>query len=276
MRIDAHQHFWRYHPVDYAWIDGSMAAIQKDFLPGDLRPLLQQQGFDGTVLVQTEQSEESNDFMLALGKEHAFIKGVVGWTDLTAADIHDKLAQYREHRLLKGFRHILQGETDRAFMLREDFLRGIAALHSFSFTYDILIFPDQLPYLEAFVRKFPEQRFVVDHLAKPYIKKGEIAEWKKGMRSIAAFPNVFCKVSGMVTEADWQHWKIEDFSPFLDEVVSAFGTERLLYGSDWPVCLVAASYQQQLGILEAYFSSFSASEKAAVFGGNAVRFYQLT
>ena len=276
MRIDGHQHFWNYHPVDYAWIDESMAVIQKDFLPGDLYPILQQHGFDGSILVQSEQTEKSNAVMLALAKANPFIKGVVGWTDLSAPDVGEKLAQFQQQPILKGFRHVLQGEKDRAFMQREDFLRGISLLQSFSFTYDILIFPDQLPFTEKFVKRFPEQKFIIDHLAKPFIKKGDLDEWKRAMEKIAASPNVFCKISGMVTEADWHQWKKEDFKPYLDTVVTAFGTGRIVYGSDWPVCLVAASYQQQLEIVEDYFSSFSAKEKAAVFGGNAVQFYQLT
>jgi L-fuconolactonase len=276
MRIDAHQHFWQYNPVDYSWIDDSMAAIRKDFFPGDLAPLLHRHGFDGCVLVQSEQTEKSNDFLLKMAAKNTFIKGVVAWTDFTAADIREKLALLQQQSAIKGFRHILQGEKDRAFMLREDFLAGIAALNEFNFTYDILIFPDQLPFTESFIQKFPGQKFIIDHLAKPYIKKGEIGEWQAAMEKIAAFPNVYCKLSGMATEADWQQWRKEDFIPYLDVVVNAFGAKRVVYGSDWPVCLVAATYQQQLELVEGYFSSYTASEKAAIFGGNAVQFYQLT
>jgi L-fuconolactonase len=276
MRIDAHQHFWRYNPVDYAWIDESMAAIQRDFLPADLAPVLQQHGFDGCVVVQTEQTEESNQTLVDWASANPFIKGVVGWTDLTAPNIKDALSAYKKHKTVKGFRHVLQGEKDRAIMLRDDFKRGIAALGDAGFTYDILIYLDQLPFIETFVQEFPEQRFIIDHLAKPYIKRGEVDEWKGHMQKIGTFQNVYCKVSGMVTEASWQAWKKEDFWPYLDAVVAAFGTERLVYGSDWPVCLVAASYGAMLGIVEDYFSSFSADEKEAIFGGNAVRFYQLS
>lgn len=276
MRIDAHQHFWQYNPVDYSWIDESMAVIQQNFLPDQLAPLLQQEGFDGCVLVQTEQTKESNDFLLQQAALFPFIKGVVGWIDLTSENIKEELETYKENIVLKGFRHILQGESDRAYMLREDFRQGIAALKEFAYTYDILIYPDQLTYTERFVQQFPEQKFIIDHLAKPYIKKGKIEEWKESIGKIAAYPNVLCKVSGMVTEADWKQWKKEDFTPYLDVVVNAFGTQRVVYGSDWPVCLVAATYQQQLQIIEDYFSSFTAAEKAAVFGGNAVQFYQLT
>jgi L-fuconolactonase len=195
--------------------------------------------------------------------------------DLTSENIKHDLEIYKAHPVLKGFRHVLQGEADRAFMLRDDFRRGIAALKEFDYTYDILIYPDQLPFTETFVQQFPGQRFIIDHLAKPYIRRGEIEEWKGYLQKIAAHQNVFCKVSGMVTEADWKKWKKQDFTPYLDVVVSAFGTDRLVYGSDWPVCLVAASYAEMLQIVETYFSSFTESEKAAIFGGNAVRFYQL-
>lgn len=276
MRIDAHQHFWQYNPVDYGWIDDAMAVIQKDYLPQHLAPLLQEYGFDGCVLVQTEQTEKCNDFLLKLAEENSFIKGIVGWTDLRSENIKDQLVAYQAHTVLKGFRQILQGEKDRAFMLRDNFKRGMAALKEFNYTYDILIYPDQLSYTEIFVREFPEQQFIIDHLAKPYIKKGEIAEWKSYMDRIASYPNVYCKVSGMVTEADWKGWKKKDFAPYLDVVVNAFGTQRLVYGSDWPVCLVAATYEQQLHITEDYFSAFSKAEKEAIFGGNAVQFYQLS
>lgn len=276
MRIDAHQHFWQYNPVDYSWIDERMAVNQRNFLPDDLAPLLRQYGFDGCVLVQTEQTKESNDFLLQQAAQYPFIKGVVGWVDFTSENIRQELEIYKEHSVLKGFRHVLQGEVDRAYMLRKDFCRGIAALKDFGYTYDILIYPDQLPYMETFVRQFPDQQFIIDHLAKPYIKKGEIKDWKEYIEKIAAYPNVFCKLSGMVTEADWSGWKKEDFTPYLDEVVAAFGTQRLVYGSDWPVCLVVASYAEILQIVEDYFSLFSETEKAAIFGGNAVQFYNLT
>ena len=276
MRIDAHQHFWLYNPVDFDWIDGSMAVIQKDFVPEELAPLLQQHGFDGCVLVQTEQTKKGNDWLLEQAVNFPFIKGVVGWVDFTNKNISDELEEYTRHPVVKGFRHILQGEKDRAYMMRDDFCRGIAALKTFGYTYDILIFPDQLPFTETFVRQFPEQKFIIDHLAKPFIKTGELGEWKASIKKIAAAPNVYCKVSGLVTEANWKTWRNEDFTPYLDVVVAAFGTERLVYGSDWPVCLVAATYEQQLRLTEDYFSSFTNTEKAAIFGGNAVNFYQLT
>jgi L-fuconolactonase len=275
MRIDAHQHFWQYNPTDFDWITDDMAVIRRNFLPEDLKPLLQQQQFDGCVLVQTEQTTEGNEFLLQCAKENDFIKGIVGWIDLQAPDVEEQLASYQQHSRIKGFRHILQGEKQRDFMLQESFKRGIAALQKFDYTYDILIYPDQLSFTEIFVTHFPEQKFIIDHLAKPYIKKGEIAEWKKHIQRIAAYPNVYCKVSGMVTEADWKGWKKDDFVPYMDAVVEAFGVDRLLFGSDWPVCLVAASYSKVVELAEQYFQQFTKDEQEKIFGGNAVTFYNL-
>ena len=274
-RIDAHQHFWNFDPVRDSWITEEMAVIQRDFLPQDLEPLLKQNSFDGCVVVQSDQSEEHNGFLLDLAERNEFIKGVVGWVDLRSDDINDRLSHYQSFTKMKGFRHVLQGEQDRAFMLQPSFKRGIAALQEFDFTYDILIFADELRFVPEFVNAFPDQRFIIDHIAKPDIKNQNVKDWQKDMEAAAQFSNVYCKVSGMVTEADWKHWRQQDFIPYLDAVVEAFGAERLCYGSDWPVCLVAANYQEQLGILENYFTSFTQAERAAIFGGNAIEFYKL-
>ena len=274
-RIDSHQHFWKYDPVRYAWIDQSMSLIQRDFLPDDLRPLLSANGFDGCVAVQAEQSVAENEFLLSHAKQHNFIKGVVGWIDFQADDIHEQLSKFSQFKKMRGFRHILQGEKQRDFMLRPAFKRGIAALHTFGFTYDILIFPDQLQFAKKFIEAFPYQPFVIDHLAKPYIKDRKIDEWKKEISAIAKFENVLCKVSGMVTEADWKHWSKEDFKPYLDVVVEAFGMKRLMFGSDWPVCLTAAPYTEVVKLVSDYFSNFSQNEKDDFFGRNAAQFYKL-
>lgn len=274
-RIDSHQHFWKFDPVRDAWITEDMGAIRRDFLPHDLAPVLKAHGMDGCVTVQADQSAAENDFLLALAAEHDWIKGVVGWVDFQAADITEQLARYEEHKKLKGFRHVLQGEPQRDFMLRPAFLNGIRALREFNFSYDILIFPDQVGFAETFARKFPDQRFVIDHLAKPYIRDKKLDPWRHDMQRLAALDNVSCKVSGMVTEANWQSWKKQDFFPYLDVVVSAFGTDRLLFGSDWPVCLVAASYGEMMAIVTDYFSTLSENEQAKIFGGNAAKFYNL-
>lgn len=275
LRIDAHQHFWNFDPVRDIWITEDMSVIRRSFLPTDLLPLLQQHALDGCVAVQADQSEEETAFLLHLASQYDFIKGVVGWIDLQADDIVDRLDYYQSFPVLKGFRHILQGEEDRALMLKPAFKRGIAALQPYGFTYDILIFPDQLKYVVELLESFPEQRFVIDHLAKPRIRDKEIKEWEKDMAAIAVYPNVYCKVSGLVTEADWKHWRPEDFTPYLDCLVKTFGTNRIMYGSDWPVCLVAASYEQTFCIIKEYFEKFPQKEQELIFGGNAVTFYKL-
>jgi len=274
-RIDAHQHFWKFDPVRDSWITDDMKVIQQDFFPGDLKPLLEAHKIGGCVAVQADQSETENLFLLSLADQHDFIKGVVGWIDLRANDIAQKLEQYAEQKKLKGFRHVLQGEKQRDFMLRPDFKKGISELKQLGYTYDILIFPDQLKFTEEFVKQFPDQPFVLDHLAKPYIKNKKIDEWKRGIKGLAQYENVYCKVSGMVTEADWKNWKREDFKPYLDVIVESFGMKRIMYGSDWPVCLVAASYGQMFNITKDYFSRFSQDEQDLFFGVNAIRFYNL-
>jgi L-fuconolactonase len=273
--VDSHQHFWTYDPIDHNWINDEMLVIRKDFLPGDLLPILQQNNIDGCVAVQADQSEKETDFLIGLANKNSFIKGVVGWIDLRAENIKNRLAHYQEYSVVKGFRHILQGE-DPAFMLQPDFVRGIAALKEFGFTYDILVYPQHLSSVVALVKQFPEQPFVIDHIAKPFIKDGLVDAWKTGMQTIARFPNVYCKVSGMVTEADWKNWKQEDFTPYLDTAVNSFGINRLMYGSDWPVCLVAASYEKMMEVVKKYFSSFSEAEKEMIMGGTASRFYGLS
>jgi len=275
LRIDSHQHFWKYDPVRYDWIDDSMSVIQQDFLPEDLATILKANGFDGCITVQSHQSEQENEFQLANADRHSFIKGVVGWVDLQSPKIEERLDYYQEFEKLKGFRHILQGESQRDFMLRPDFLKGINLLKKYGYTYDILIFPDQLKYTAEFVAQFPDQRFVIDHIAKPNIKQQELKEWERGIKAIAAFKNVYCKVSGMVTEADWDNWQPSDFNNYLEVVTNNFGTNRLMYGSDWPVCKVAADYEQVVNIVKDYFSAFSQTEQKAFFGGNAIEFYNI-
>ncbi len=273
--IDSHQHFWKFDPVRDSWIDDSMKVIQKDFLPADLEIILKENGIDGSVVVQSDQSENENEFQLKNADQHDFIKGVVGWVDLQSADIEDKLDYYQQFKKLKGFRHVLQGETQRDFMLQSKFQRGVGLLHKYGFTYDLLILPDQLKYATQLAATFPQQLFVLDHIAKPFIKNKEINKWKKDIATLALYKNVYCKISGMITEADWKSWTSDDFKPYLDVVVNAFGSERIMFGSDWPVCLVAASYKKMKDIVDDYFSHFSQSEQEAFFGQTAIRFYNL-
>ncbi len=272
--IDAHQHFWKYHASTHGWIDDAMAVIRKDFLPAHLEPVLLQHYIDGCIAVQADQTNDETNFLLQLTAENSFIKGIVGWVDLRAADINEQLSYYKQFNTVKGFRHVLQGE-DPAFMLQPGFINGIAALQQYQFTYDVLVFPTHLKAVLELIKKFPDQLFVIDHIAKPYIKAGLIADWKKDLELLASFQNVYCKISGMVTEADYQHWKQADFTPYLDVVVNAFGSKRIMFGSDWPVCLVAASYEKMLGIVKDYFASFSLTEQQDFFGNNVTTFYQL-
>ncbi|MFT4155716.1 amidohydrolase family protein [Parafilimonas sp.] len=273
--LDAHQHFWKYNSKDFDWITDGMAVIQKDFLPADLETVYKENNIEGCVSVQVNQSEEENEVFLQYANENDFIKGTVAWIDLMRDNVESRLAYWHQHKKLKGFRHILQGEKDRALMLNPAFKNGISKLQQFSFTYDILIFPDQLQYALALARSFPSQKFVIDHLAKPYIKNGETEQWQKDIEPFKQCENVYCKISGMVTEADWKSFSNKTFKPYLDVVTSTFGTKRLMYGSDWPVCLVAASYQKVLQIATGYFASFSTEEKKDIFYNNAVEFYNL-
>jgi L-fuconolactonase len=274
-KIDAHQHFWKFDPLRDKWITDEMSALRTDYLPGDLFPALHKNDFDGCILVQVEQSERENLYLTKLADEHDFIKGVVGWVDLQAINVEERLAYFQSFSKLKGFRHLIQDEKDRAIMLKPEFIRGIKALEKFNYTYDILIYPDQLQYTRTFIELFPEQRFVIDHLAKPYIRAKKIDEWRDEIVRLAQYNNTLCKVSGMVTEADWKSWEDKDFFPYLDVVVNAFGTERIMFGSDWPVCLLAGDYDNVVNIVKSYFSSFSQNEKDNIFGLNAIKFYSL-
>lgn len=275
LKIDSHQHFWKYDPVRDSWIDETMSVIQKDFFPEDLEPVLKANGIDGCVVVQSDQSENENHFQIANADKHDFVKGIVGWVDLSAVNVQERLEYFAQFKKLKGFRHVLQGEPQRDFMLRPDFLNGISLLNKYNYTYDILVFPDQLKFVKQFVQKFPDHRFVIDHIAKPYIKDNIIEGWQDDMRAIAEHKNVFCKISGMVTEAKWDSWTKSAFHPYMDVVVNAFGTDRVMFGSDWPVCLVAAEYGEVLDIVKDYFSGHSDVEREKVFGGNAIEFYNL-
>lgn len=271
--IDSHQHFWRYNPVQYAWIDERMQRIRRDFLPEDLAPVLSAHGIDGCIAVQADQSEDETSFLLDLADKHTFIKGVVGWVDLQADSAASRLQHFAQHGKLCGVRHIVQGEEDANFVLRDNFRRGLTVLDRFDLTYDILVYPHQLGSVLSLVRQMPNQPFVIDHLAKPYIKDQFIDGWQTLITEIAKCPNVYCKVSGMITEADWQQWRYVDFVPYLDVVFSVFGTDRTMFGSDWPVCLVAGSYSRMIELVETYTHQLSDTEKAAFFGGNAASFY---
>jgi L-fuconolactonase len=274
MQIDAHQHFWHYDPVRDGWITDEMSVLQRDFLPEDLKPLLDAQGVQGTVAVQADQSETETQFLLKLAENNPFVCGVVGWVDLLAPNLVERLEYFSQFERLCGFRHIAQAEADD-FLAREDVARGIGRLSQFDFTYDILVYHSQLPAAISLVEKLPDSRFVVDHVAKPAIKDSETEPWATHMRELASYANVWCKVSGMVTEADWAHWRQEDIRPYLDVVFEAFGTDRLMFGSDWPVCLLAADYRKVWEVVDGYVSQFPTSDRSKLFGGNAAGFYGL-
>lgn len=274
MRIDAHQHFWSYSPAEYSWIQPEW-PIRRDFMPENLGPLLKRCGVEGSVAVQARQSLEESRWLLKLADHSPEIKGVVGWVDLRAANVEEQLRECAAHPKFVGVRHVVQDEPDDEFMLREDFLRGIGKLRSFDLAYDILIFPRQLPAAIELVRRFPDQRFVLDHIAKPAIRDNVVSPWGELIRELAAAPNVMCKVSGMVTEARWKDWRGSDFTPYLDLVFEAFGPDRLMFGSDWPVCLLAADYVQVYDLLQNYMAGLGQGLEPNIFGQNAVRFYHL-
>ena len=275
MYIDAHQHFWMYDRREYGWIDDSMAALRRDFLPADLKPELQRSGFQGCVAVQARQTLDETPWLLELAERAPFILGVVGWVDLRSPRLRFELRSLAGQSKLVGVRHIVQSEPDERFLLQPDFLRGIAMLEEFDLAYDILIYPRHLPVAAEFVARFPRQRFVLDHLAKPPIKSGGLDSWARGIRELAAFENVFCKVSGLVTEADWQAWKPENMRPYLEMAFECFGPSRLMVGSDWPVCTVAAPYSRVMDIVKDYLGTYAAEERDAVLGGNAAKFWRL-
>jgi L-fuconolactonase len=275
MVIDAHQHFWRFDPVRDAWISEEMATIRRDFLPGDLVAELDANGVDATIAVQADQSEAETEFLLGLAEGDRRIAGVVGWVDLRSAEIERRLEHFSRFKKLRGVRHVAQAEADDRFLVRPEFVRGIEKLAGFNLTYDILIYTRQLPAAIELVAKIPDQKFVVDHLAKPEIAAGKIEPWASQMRELAANPNVYCKLSGMVTEADWKRWKPKDFKRYLDVVFDAFGADRLMFGSDWPVCLVAGTYAQVKLIVESYIENYAAGAREKILGSNAIDFYNV-
>lgn len=274
-RIDSHQHFWNYDPSRQTWMTEEMEILKKDFGPEQLSILLKACQLHGSIAVQASQTETENQFLLDLAERYSNIKGIIGWVDLQSENIFERLSYYKTKEKIKGFRHVIHDEADVGFMLRPAFLKGIKALQTFGYTYDILIYYFHLPNTLKLIRSFPDQLFIIDHIAKPKIGEKEIMLWKKLFTPVAAYPNVYCKISGMVTETSWHHWKQEDFTPYLDTIVELFGTERILYGSDWPVCTLSASYYDTYRIVKDYFNGFTKDEQDNFFGKNAIRFYHL-
>ncbi len=273
MRIDAHQHFWRYRPETHGWISDAMAVLKQDYLPPDLEPLLRADGFEGCVAVQAAQTLDETRFLLGLADAHPFVRAVVGWVDLLSPDLESQLDSFGAHPRLRGVRHIAQDEPDDGWLARPEVVRGIGKLRRLGLTYDVLVYARQLPAALTLAQALPEQPFVVDHVAKPEIRAGRLDPWRAGIRRLAALPHVLCKLSGLVTEAAWDRWKPADLRPCLEVALEAFGPGRLMIGSDWPVCLLAGDYATVTGVVRTFIGSLSESEQAAVLGDNAARFY---
>lgn len=273
MRIDAHQHFWKYSAEQYGWINEAMRSLKRDFLPADLKPLLDSEGFDGSIAVQARQDAEETEWLLELAGQNQFIKGVVGWVDLCSPDVGAELEQLAQHPKFVGVRHVLQDEPDPEFMLRPDFKRGLRLLAQHGLAYDLLLYPRHLPVAVRLVREFPNQQFVLDHIAKPLIADGLIEPWDRDIRELAEFDHVWCKVSGMVTEARWNDWTTADFAPYLDLVFEAFGSDRLMIGSDWPVCMLSGDYAATMGIVKKYIEQNGYGESYDILGHNCMQCY---
>jgi L-fuconolactonase len=275
MKIDSHQHFWSYNSNEYGWISDDMEILQKDYLPDQLKTELSSTGFDGSVAVQARQSLAETRWLLNLAEQNSFIKGVIGWVDLCSHDVEEQLIQFSGNPKLVGIRHVIHDEPDDDFMLKKSFLRGIAYLKKFGLTYDILVFPRHLSNTIQFVSQFPEQVFILDHLAKPSIKDKKISHWKEDIEKLARFRNVYCKLSGMVTEANVKNWKQEELIPYLNIVFDTFGTNRLMIGSDWPVCVLAGSYKQIMQVVLDYVLTFPDRDKKKILGENAIKAYDI-
>jgi len=274
-RVDAHQHFWIYNQEEYKWIDESMVKLRRNFLPSNLNRVLKRNGIDFCVTVQARQTLQETKWLLELAQNNSFIKGIVGWVDLKSGSMEQDLEKFAAYKKFKGVRHVLQDEDDDRYMLRLDFKQGLRQLEKYGLTYDILIYPRHIKYACNLVYEFPHQKFIIDHLAKPLIKESKIEPWKKDMQKLAREDNVLCKLSGMVTETNWDSWKQEDFVPYMETLLEVFGPNRLLFGSDWPVCTVAAKYRQVLKIVTNFISSLSQAEQAHIMGQNAIDFYNL-
>ncbi len=274
MRIDAHQHFWRYDADEYGWIDDGMAVLKRDFLPGDAERAMSAAGFDAGVAVQASQTLDETRRLLAWADAHASIAAVVGWVDLQADDAHEQLSRVASHPKLVGIRHIVQDEPDDRFLLRPAFCRGVGLLGEFDLAYDLLVHTRHLPAATELVMRFPTQRFVLDHLGKPGIRRGELQPWARDLKRLAAHPNVCAKLSGLVTEADWNEWQPAQLAPYLAVAFECFGPGRLMIGSDWPVCTVAADYARTMAVVTDYLRDRPAAERDAVLGRNARAFYR--
>jgi len=275
-KIDAHQHFWDPGRFNYPWMKPDMKVLRRAFLPQDLKGLIEEVGVRGTVLIQTISSIEETRWFLEMADANQFIAGVVGWVDLRAPDISDVLDEFTSHPKFKGVRHQVEDEPDQAWLIREDVLRGLGELARRNIPYDLLVKTAHLKYVPVIAHRHPSLRMVIDHIAKPPIAKGEIEEWAKALAPVAKIPNIWCKLSGMITEADWKRWKPLDIKPYADYVIEKFGFERVMFGSDWPVCLLAGSYRQVFDTVQELVRYASPEEKSRLFAANAIEFYNLS
>lgn len=275
MRIDAHQHFWLFDEVKDAWVTDNMEILKRNFLPNDISETLKKNGFDGAVAVQADQSHRETDFLVELSGFFKLIKGVVGWVDLKSDKIEEYLDHFSKFPIIKGFRHIIEAEQDGDFLVRADFQRGIEALTKYNYTFDLLIKPRHYVSTLQCVQNNPQQKFMLDHIAKPAIKTKEFDDWAFFIKQLSNYPNVYCKISGLATEAEWKTWKLDHFSQYIDHVITSFGKNRVCFGSDWPVCLLAASYEESIQIVEQKLGDFTAAEAEGFWGGVASEFYDL-
>lgn len=275
MIIDTHHHLWHFNEADYGWMDDSMELLKRDYLPAELNKELEITGVSGTIVVQARQNLEETRWLLELAEQNDFIKGVVGWVDLRSPGLVDQLEEFARHPKMLGVRHVIHDETDDDFMLRPAFVKGIEKLADFDLSYDLLLFPKHLERAIELVSMFPDQRFVLDHISKPFIKSGIIQPWKDDIEALATQPNVWCKISGMVTEASIDNWTYENFVPYMKVVCEAFGMDRVMLGSDWPVCLLAGSYSEVMHIPIEFLGALSEPDRNNVYSQNAIDCYQL-
>ena len=275
MRIDAHQHFWKYTPATHGWINDEMSVIRKDFLPNDLEPILSKHHIDGTIAVQADESINETAFLLSLSEKHDFIKAVVGWIDLRSTEVNDQLAYYKQFNKIVGFRCIMQGQPDEAYLSNTNFIKNLNSLKEFNYTYDLLVYHHQLPSLLKLIDKVPENKLILDHIGKPNIKEKKFSKWKENIFELAKHPGIYCKLSGMITEANYSTWIYDDIVPYMDVVGEAFGTDRICFGSDWPVCLVAGQYDKMIGIVEKWASQLNSKTQEQIFGLNTCTFYNI-
>ncbi len=275
MRIDAHQHFWEYDPKRHGWINDGMHAIRKDFSPNDLHNVMTQNGVSGCIAVQVDETEEETNYLINLASENNFIKGVVGWIDLKSTSAEEHMQFWKSHTVCKGFRCIMQGAPSELYLSNKNFREGVKKLSSYGYTYDLLVYHDQIPELISFTDQLPDNKMILDHLGKPDIKNKEIKKWKEQIRILAQHPGIYCKFSGLITEADHKKWKTDHLLPYLEIAAEYFGTDRICFGTDWPVCLLAGSYTNVIEVIETFANQLNTADKNKLFAENTMKFYNL-